>query len=662
MTASKIILGAASSAAGGAGLDVDSLFSTYTYSGNGSTNSIVNNIDLSGEGGLVWLKDRGQNNHRIYDTTRGATNVLQPNLTAQSVGLNDGLTAFNSNGFTLGSSSTHNANNPENYPNFVSWTWRKAKNFFDVVTWTSNGSGSQRVNHNLGAVPGHIVMKRTDAAGPWLMSPLYSDGDRGYRQSSSTFGFDSTGYIGTKTSGLSSGFTATDFRPEYIDGYGTYTNINGATFVAYLFAHNDGDGDFGDGTQDIIKCGSFSHNASGAEVNLGFEPQWILFKATDESNNWYIFDAMRGIPTGGLSGDGDAGLFPNLDAAESVTTWGVDLTSTGFIVYGNNILSSGNAIYMAIRRPMAIPTSASEVFNVQEVSGSTNSTVTTGFPVDLIIDKVTNDSDTQSNIVIDRLRGIAKENEFRNNLLTYSSGGESSSANIVNGPSMTGYVRGSYWSGYTNVMFNWKRASNYFDLLQYTGTGTTNLLSHNLGVVPEMMWIKRRDGSKDWVVYHKDVGITKRLFLNSDARDDTDAGNTYYNSTLPTSTNVTVGGSPSNSGFTNGANDTYIMYLFASLDGISKIGSTTHTSGVDTNIDAGFSNGSRFVMIKRTDSSGPWYVFNSASGIVSGNDPYIRFNEKDAEITVTDYIDPLSSGFTLTENLTSGTYIYYAIA
>jgi hypothetical protein len=67
-------------------------------------------------------------------------------------------------------------------------------------------------------------------------------------------------------------------------------------------------------------------------------------------------------------------------------------------------------------------------------------------------------------------------------------------------------------------------------------------------------------------------------------------------------------------------------------------------------------------MIKRTDSSGPWYVFNSASGIVSGNDPYIRFNEKDAEITVTDYIDPLSSGFTLTENLTSGTYIYYAIA
>jgi hypothetical protein len=120
----------------------------------------------------------------------------------------------------------------------------------------------------------------------------------------------------------------------------------------------------------------------------------------------------------------------------------------------------------------------------------------------------------------------------------------------------------------------------------------------------------------------------------------------------------------------NGANDssaTYIAYLFATLAGVSKVGSYTGT-GADLNVDCGFSAGARFILIKRTDSTGDWYVWDSARGIVAGNDPYLLLNSLAAEVTSTDYIDPLSSGFTVTSsapaalNASGGTYIFLAIA
>jgi len=79
-------------------------------------------------------------------------------------------------------------------------------------------------------------------------------------------------------------------------------------------------------------------------------------------------------------------------------------------------------------------------------------------------------------------------------------------------------------------------------------------------------------------------------------------------------------------------------------------------------VDCGFSAGSRFVLLKRTDATGDWYIWDSTRGIVSGNDPYLLLNTTAAEVTNTDYIDPLSSGFTITSSFTAGDYIFYAIA
>jgi hypothetical protein len=80
------------------------------------------------------------------------------------------------------------------------------------------------------------------------------------------------------------------------------------------------------------------------------------------------------------------------------------------------------------------------------------------------------------------------------------------------------------------------------------------------------------------------------------------------------------------------AQATYIAYLFATLAGVSKVGSYTGT-GADLNVDCGFSAGARFILIKRTDSTGDWYVYDSLRGIVAGNDPYLLLNSTAAEVT-----------------------------
>lgn len=117
----------------------------------------------------------------------------------------------------------------------------------------------------------------------------------------------------------------------------------------------------------------------------------------------------------------------------------------------------------------------------------------------------------------------------------------------------------------------------------------------------------------------------------------------------------------------NFSGGTYVAYLFATVPGVSKVGSYTGT-GSNINVDCGFSAGARFVLIKRTDSTGDWYVWDTARGIVAGDDPWLLLNSNQAEITYNDFIDPYASGFTVTStapaalNASGGSYIFLAIA
>jgi hypothetical protein len=140
-------------------------------------------------------------------------------------------------------------------------------------------------------------------------------------------------------------------------------------------------------------------------------------------------------------------------------------------------------------------------------------------------------------------------------------------------------------------------------------------------------------------------------------------GSAWWNNTTPTSSVFTVG----NEDVVNNTGWTYVAYLFATCAGVSKVGSYTGTATTQT-INCGFTAGARFVLIKRTDSTGDWYVWDSARGIIAGNDPYLLLNSTAAEVTSTDYVDTASSGFQISDtapaaiNASGGTYIFLAIA
>ena len=154
----------AGSGAGDNPVYVDDVFSTDLWTGNGGTQSIVNGVDLSGEGGLVWIKNREQTySHYLTDTERGATKQLSSDSNGSEVTSSARITAFNNNGFTLGGNAATNGNTR----GIVGWTFRKQEKFFDIVTYTGNGTAGRTISHNLNSVPGMIIVKRTSATENW---------------------------------------------------------------------------------------------------------------------------------------------------------------------------------------------------------------------------------------------------------------------------------------------------------------------------------------------------------------------------------------------------------------------------------------------------------------------------------------------------------------
>jgi len=632
----QLLMGAAGS--GGEKIYVEDVFSTWLYTGTGSTQTITNGIDLSGEGGLVWYKSRNNVvDNALFDTARGAGKLLISNTTdAEGAGYGQ---AFTSSGFSLTNGGTFY--NGSGYT-YASWTFRKAAKFFDVVTYTGNG-GTQTISHNLGSAPGAIIIKATSAATNWIV----------YHQGIGATKFlqlNQTNAAGTyfdywnNTAPTSTQFTL---------GAATATNDNGATYVAYLFAHDAGG--FGDsGSDSVIKCGSFTTDGSGnATVSLGWEPQWVMIKRSDSTGAWLMFDNMRGLTLGD-----DRLLYANLSDAEGTVDW-LDPAVTGF--NAKSIATSATYIYIAIRRgPMKTPTDATKVFSasLRTGTGSVTNVTSLSFPTDLLLPKARSQAWYALDFY-DRLRGSS----LRLDPSAQSAEGTPTaypSAFLQNGYTLTadanGYVN---FSGESYIDLNFRRAPGFFDIVAYTGTGVVRTVAHNLGVAPELMITKRRDFSSFWAVYY---GLnTSRLLLNSTTSTAVDSA--YWDNTSPTSTQFTV----ATNSAVNTNNGTYIAYLFATCPGVSKVGTYTG-SGSNTMVDCGFTNGARFVLVKRTDSAGGWYVWDTARGIVAANDPYLQLNNTAAEVTFTDYIDPYSAGFTITSsapadlNAAGGTFLFLAIA
>jgi len=624
---------------------IEDVFSTYLYTGTGSTQTITNGIDLAGEGGLVWIKARTEvQGSVLYDTERGAEKSLISNSNSAE-GTLSGVSAFNVDGYSL------NAAFNSSSQNYASWTFRKAPRFFDVVTYTGDGTTGRQISHNLDHTVGMMILKETSSSGYW---GVY------HRSVDSTSPEDYVLLLNSTAAKIDEQFfindtapTSTHFTVGASAASGGDFNTLGQTYVAYLFAH-DPLGPSGDGSDGLIACGSYTNDGSGnAAINIGWEPQFVILKNASGTSSWLMYDNMRGMPVG----TGDKMLAANTSSAE-IDLDIIDPTATGFNVTSST--PSATYIYIAIRRgPMREPTSGTEVFAVgyrnQDGDGVAPG-FTSGWPVDMAIRRPV--TSTTNNEVVSRMTGNTR----------YLRTNTTDSENGTTGYDLD-YQLGWFDTATTNVNdYSWmfRRAPGFFDVVAYTGDGTAGrTVSHNLGVAPEMMIFKRRDTVDNWAVYHVGVDAVspEDYYLSLDRTNARAANLVYFFDTPPESTEFTLGGN----GDVNASSSTYISYLFATLAGVSKVGSYTG-NGTSQTIDCGFTSGARFILIKRADSTGDWYVWDTARGIVSGNDPHLSLNTTAAQVTTNDTIDPDSSGFIVNQvaatnvNVSSASYIYLAIA
>ena len=417
---------------------------------------------------------------------------------------------------------------------------------------------------------------------------------------------------------------------------------------------------FGDGgDQNIIKCGSYTGNGSstGPEVYVGFEPQWVMVKRVDASGNWSLADSMRGIVTNG----NDLILHPNNTNGEGAADL-LDLTSTGFKLTSNDgdwNTNGSKYIFVCIRRSdgyVGKPAEAgTDVFAMDTGNGSnTIPSFDSNFPVDFAFNRapaVSEDWITGARLIgTDYLKTNANNAAATDNNMLWDSN--------------TGYTKG-YASA--SQAWMWKRGAG-FDVVTYKGTNAAGLsIPHSLSKIPEMMWVKTRTSpDRDWTVYHKGLnGGTNPedyyLRLNTTAAESDFTE--MWNDTAPTNTHFSLGTAT----FTNNSGTDYLAMLFASVPGISKVGSYTGTGVSGLAVTTGFTP--RFLIIKNASwSHGDWFVYDTTRGWTSGTDAVLIINSTGAQSTAgTHATNPTSTGFTVEStdaavNANGNNFIYYAHA
>ena len=323
--------------------DPGEYFNTKLYTGNGSAGHAITGVGFQPD--WIWIKDRGATNwHSVRDSVRGTSKQLFTNETnAEETAAY--VTAFGSNGFTLGTNNTDvNASNHT----YASWNWKAGTSFsnsaganganlastgsvsttagFSIVSFTGNRDATRTVFHGLGVVPKMIIFKNRASTNGWT---IYNETIGNAKKLT----LNNTSAAGNCTACFAS---TTPTSAVFTVGDDGDTNGGGEAMIAYCFAD----------VQGYSKVGSYTGNgnADGTFVFLGFKPAWIMFKQTNTTSNWTIYDTTR--DTFNVMEDK---IHPNTNGAESDFT-GLDSLSNGFKFRTNEgtfNASGGSFIFMA---------------------------------------------------------------------------------------------------------------------------------------------------------------------------------------------------------------------------------------------------------------------------------------------------------------------------
>jgi len=283
--------------------DPSAYFQVKTYTGNGGTNAITfdGNSDLSPD--FVWLKMRSNaDNHTLFNTTSGVGERLFSNLGQVESTESTSLTAFGSDGFTLGADAIANANSET----FVSWNWKKsATSGFDIVTFTGNQT-ARTISHSLSAKPEWLWIKNREKDESWHTQ-------HGALGATKTAESNTTGAFGTGST------IWNDTEPTTsVFSVGNNGNINetDSGILVYLWTSKQGFSKFGKYTG--------NGNADGSFIYTGFKPAFVMIKASAAAKNWEMFDNKRD----GFNQSNDT-IYANADTAEGAAGR-CNLLSNGF--------------------------------------------------------------------------------------------------------------------------------------------------------------------------------------------------------------------------------------------------------------------------------------------------------------------------------------------
>jgi len=321
--------------------DPSAYFQTLLYAGGSSSYTNNGNSDLQPD--WVWIKARNNAyEHKLWDSSRGTTKLLVSNSTVAEA-TQSGLTAFNSDGFSLGGDGGSN----DASTNFVAWQWKanggttssntdgsitstvqaNTTAGFSIVKYTGTGSNAT-IGHGLGVAPSWVLCKDRDGTGVWVTWQNTLAGNQALELQSTN------GVADEPTSWNSTVPSSTVFSVGTRGG----TNASSNNFVAYCFAEKQG----------FSKFGSFTGNGStdGPFVYTGFKPAWLMIKETVSGGGWGMWDNKR-TPTNAMT----IRLLANTNAADDTSNDNsIDFLSNGFKMRtssGGFNQSSTEIIYMA---------------------------------------------------------------------------------------------------------------------------------------------------------------------------------------------------------------------------------------------------------------------------------------------------------------------------
>jgi len=660
-------------------------FNTVLYSGNGGTQSITG---LNFSPGLVWIKKRNATeDHAWFDTVRGTQQQISSNLSAAEYTTSNAVSSFNSDGFTTGNNGATNNGSGT----YVAWNFKaggaavantdgtinsqvSVNNTlgFSIVKYTGNGNASADVGHGLSSIPELTIFKQLSSGGTgggyWNT----------YYTANNTVGFlNQTNSFATNTGGTNgsvdiSNMSTTKFG--FLAGSSSANNQNnsGSDYIVYAFKSKPG----------FSKVGSYTGTGvSGHSVVTGFEPAWLMVKRTDSTGAWNIQDNKRNTSnprTSVLQASSN-------DQEYTSNSYAINFLANGFqIVNSDNgwNTSGGSYIYLAFAADGSTTTpSLANSFATELYTGNGGTqSITTGFKPDWVWLKERSGSQWHS--LYDSIRGVG------NRIVSNSSNAENFDANRLTSFNSNGFSIGS--DGDTNtlndtyVSWNWKAGGTPsintdgsttslvsanqaagFSIVKFSGnlSSAGNIqVGHGLNVAPELIIQKNINGTGTW--------WARPFFLNSNpyqylglSESATLATSSSSDGTMSIPTSTTFDNNW-NTSLGSSSGTPIIAYCFTSISGYSKVGSYTGLgSGGPLTVNVGFAP--TLGIIKRTDSTGGWRMFDT----VRGTDKSLRANSADAEYDDTNnYMDFTTTGFYFSNSQTNpdinaagGTYIYLAI-